>query len=224
MDDKGIIIFLKYPEAGKVKTRIGVELGNDFTVMLYRKFVSDILTKLSSLETDILVYFTPAEKRKEIIDWLGYSLQFFPQSGKNLGERMNNAFREQFNSGYRSLILIGSDIPHIPSINLIKALDSLGSYPPVIGPASDGGYYIIGFHYGNFLPSVFEGINWSTESVFNETLKTFEKYGIKPYVLPLLSDIDTVDDLRKILSEAEISELPETARFWNQEKGRVYGS
>jgi uncharacterized protein len=234
MKDKGIILFLKYPEAGKVKTRIGAELGNDFTVILYRKFVSDILKKLLSLGTDILVYFTPEEKQKEIIDWLGYSLPVFPQSGNNVGERMSNAFREQFKAGYRRLILIGSDIPHIPSEYLLKALDSLESHSPeldspekerpVIGPASDGGYYLIGFDYKNFLPSVFEGINWSTDSVFNETLKVFEKYGLTPSVLPVLSDIDTADDLRKILHEAEISELPETARFWYKEKGRVYGS
>ncbi len=223
MKDKGIILFLKYPEAGKVKTRIGAELGDDFTVVLYKKFVSDILKKISSLEPDLIIYFTPMEKQKEIADWLGYSLPVIPQSGNNVGERMRSAFREQFMAGYSRLILIGSDIPHIPSIYLLNALNFLENKIPVIGPASDGGYYLIGFNRNNFLPSVFEGINWSTGSVFTETITAFEKYGFKPSVLPVLSDIDTADDLRKILREYEMSELPETSRFWNREKGRIYG-
>lgn len=205
----GLIVFVKYPEEGMVKTRIGSVLGDHFTIDLYRSFVADIIQKAARLSPDLLVYFTPEERAFDFRNWLGLKISIFPQKGNDLGERMKNALKEQFGLGYGRLVLIGSDIPHISAGRLNRSLRLLRKKGAVIGPAEDGGYYLIGFNSRHFLPEVFDNIPWSTSSVFSLTLRVLADKEIKTALLPRMRDIDTVHDLKKI----NLGGMPRTRAF-----------
>jgi glycosyltransferase A (GT-A) superfamily protein (DUF2064 family) len=109
---------------------------------------------------------------------------------------MADAFVQSFSEGLEKLILIGSDVPDLTEAIIDEAFKSLQSNDAVIGPASDGGYYLIGFNKGTFLPDIFTGLMWSTSSIFRQTMKVLQESGCSVHILPECSDVDTVDDLR----------------------------
>jgi rSAM/selenodomain-associated transferase 1 len=127
---------------------------------------------------------------------MGRDYLYMPQQGVDLGERMKNGFTEAFDSGFKRVLLIGSDIPGLPLEFIEEAFASLKEKDAVIGPSLDGGYYLIGFRDEKFSPQVFKGILWSTERVFEETMKILEREGLTIHTLKPLRDIDTIDDLR----------------------------
>ena len=128
--------------------------------------------------------------------WLGEDYLYMPQQGENLGERMKNAFTEALAMNFKRVVLIGSDIPSLPLEFIEEAFISLEKKDVVIGPSADGGYYLVGFRDKKFSPRAFKGIPWSTERVFEETMKIFEHEGLTVHTLKMLRDIDTVQDLR----------------------------
>ena len=115
------------------------------------------------------IFLSPQEKETEIKKLFGNDHEYRPQRGTDLGARMKNAFTDCFSEGFKSVVLIGSDFPDLP-LKIIEdafaALDS--SSDAVIGPAADGGYYLIGFRYDTFLPAIFEGLIWSTPLVLRK--------------------------------------------------------
>jgi rSAM/selenodomain-associated transferase 1 len=131
------------------------------------------------------------------------------QEGGNLGQRMGNAFRDVFAAGAERALLIGSDIPEMSSDLLEEYLARLRRFPMVIGPAADGGYYLIGFQRGRFDARLFDGIEWSTEHVFAQTLAKARSLRLPSYVGRQLRDVDTVEDLESILSSGASSRLGE---------------
>jgi len=215
----GVIVFVRYPESGRVKTRIGKVLGHEFTLGLYRGFVDDIIKKSLRQKADLLIYFTPDSSAQGMRNWLGLDISIFPQIGYDIGERMKNAFAEQFSRGYKRLVLIGSDIPQIPAGRLRKSLALLRRNGAVIGPSEDGGYYLIGFDSEKFTPGVFRNIPWSTSSVLSLTTGILSKKGIKTALLKKMSDIDTADDLKRVLNSGR---MPATRSFinrWTEDRG-----
>ncbi len=212
---RGIIVFIRYPEAGKVKTRLGDSLGGSFTAGLYRNFVRDILEKLRHFREKTVIYYTPAEMEDGMKKWLGGSYSFFPQKGKNIGEKMKNAFIEQFKEGFKNLVLIGSDIPHIPPAWIKRAFFLVNKRGAVLGPARDGGYYLIGFESLKFLPEAFDGIDWSGPSVLRSTMAVFDKSSLKPGLLPVMSDIDNPSDLYEVYGRkyGRLFRMPFTADY-----------
>jgi rSAM/selenodomain-associated transferase 1 len=135
----------------------------------------------------------------ELKDWLGDHYLFRPQNGENLGERMKTCFMEVLAMGFKRVILIGSDLPDLPLEFIEEAFNALQNNDAVIGPALDGGYYLIGFKDKAFSPLVFDGIPWSTERVFDETMKVLKQERLKVYTLQALRDIDTIEDLKYLL-------------------------
>jgi rSAM/selenodomain-associated transferase 1 len=133
---------------------------------------------------------------RDLKNWLGDQYLYMPQTGENLGERMKNGFAEAISMNFKRVVLIGSDIPDLPLGFIEEAFASLREKDAVIGPSLDGGYYLIGFKNETFSPRVFEGIHWSTESVFEKTLRLLEQEGLTVHTLQPLRDIDTVEDLR----------------------------
>ncbi|HVN95777.1 MAG TPA: TIGR04282 family arsenosugar biosynthesis glycosyltransferase [Syntrophorhabdaceae bacterium] len=190
-----VIVFVKAPKEGMVKSRLAAFLGEKTARALYRCFVEDIIATLNRGAHPVIIYFSPARALAEIKSWLGVKRRYVPQTGDDLGQRMRNAFLEMFSTGIDSVILVGSDIPDITKELLEEAFDSLDDHDVVIGPAHDGGYYLIGFNRGFFLPDVFEEIEWSTPHVFAETTRRLIKRGLRVRVLDRKRDIDTVDDL-----------------------------
>lgn len=190
-----ILIFARYPKAGVVKTRLARSLGSVKAAMLYRNFVQDIIATVKTTGFSFTVCYTPPESGNLFRRWLGEELSYSPQNGTDLGERMKNAFTGAFSHGEENVLLIGSDIPDLTADLLSEAVNSLERYDAVLGPAIDGGYYLIGFRKDTFVPGVFSGIEWSTGSVFTVTMRLMKKAGLSVRLLPALRDVDTIEDL-----------------------------
>lgn len=195
-----IILFVKYPENENVKTRLQRHLDKNFVIELYKCFVYDIINTIKVTKNHFRIYFTPPAALSKIREWLGNEYYYYPQEGFNLGERMEIAFKKTFLNGFSKAIIIGSDIPFITG-KIIKEALEFEPHDAVIGPSIDGGYYLIGFKNEKFLPDIFKNINWSMSNVYEETIKIFKKNKYNLKYLPVLRDIDRLEDLRIIFKE-----------------------
>ncbi len=191
------MLFIKSPGPGKVKSRLASAIGEERALDIYRAFVLDIVGALKKGNRPITIAFY-SEDAGAVVDWLGKDLVYIAQKGTDLGARMRNAFHDVFSHGHEKAVLIGSDIPDLPPEIIDEAFSALEKKDAVIGPASDGGYFLIGFKETTFLPDIFHGIAWSTDSVYRETMKAFERAGHHVHILPKWKDVDTLDDLRSL--------------------------
>jgi rSAM/selenodomain-associated transferase 1 len=194
-----ILLFVKYPEPGYVKTRLASCIGADAAAELYRAFIADVLSTVKIAGFPFRICFYPEEKRELLLDWLGKEHHYMPQRGQSLGERMKNGFVDAFADGNERVIIIGSDSPDLPPSILREAFDGLSIHDVVIGPSRDGGYYLIGFKKDTFLTSIFDNIPWSTPSVFSATMAILRDSALDVYLLPEWNDIDTVDDIKQLI-------------------------
>jgi rSAM/selenodomain-associated transferase 1 len=193
-----LLFFIKNPEKGKVKTRLASAMGDEMAVKLYRRFLLEMLSTLNRGTFLFYLCFYPENSLNYLKDWLGDHYLYTPQRGENLGERMKNGFVEAFSMNFKRVVLIGSDIPDLPIEFIQAAFQSLKEKDVVIGPSIDGGYYLIGFKEKTFSPQVFEGIPWSTNRVFEETMKVLKKEKLTFHTLQSLRDIDTIEDLKNL--------------------------
>lgn len=200
----GIFIMMKYPEVGKVKMRLAQSIGEAAATDLYRAFIQDTLKTVQSLDIPYHIAVFPPESQEKFAQWLGVSSLLFHQQGMNLGERLQNGFKIMLEKEYQQVIALASDSPDLPIEILQTAVSRLQTHKVVLGPASDGGYYLIGFSHGFFIPDVFEDMSWSTETVFQETLSRIESVTNRVYVLPEWTDIDTKSDLREFYEKYQL--------------------
>ncbi len=198
-DDRCVLLFVKYPTLGRVKTRLSVELGDVEAVSIYRNFIVDILSTLQRLERPFKIFFYPGSAREKLHEWLGTQYSYVPQRGQDLGERMKNAFSYAFRNNIRQAVIIGSDSPDLPADLVNRSFAAIDTHDAVIGPAGDGGYYLIGFSQTGFVPAAFEKISWSSNSVFEQTLSIMKQHRRKMYLLPEWYDVDTLEDLKSLL-------------------------
>jgi uncharacterized protein len=196
LDDRCLLFFIKNPEKGNVKTRLASAVGDKTAVKLYKRFLLEMLFMLNRGTFIFYLCYSPESPLRSLKDWLGDHYLFMPQTGEDLGERMKNGFAEAISMNFKRVVLIGSDIPDLSLEFIEEAFTSLQEKDAVIGPSLDGGYYLIGFKKETFSPRVFEGIRWSTGSVFEKTLEVLEREGLTVHTLQPLRDIDTVGDLR----------------------------
>ena len=188
-----LIIFIKNPKLGKVKTRLAVTVGDEKALSIYKKLL-DFTQKLAiSLPCERLLFYSDEIETND--NWSNIFFQKNKQHGNDLGERMKNAFQKTLLTSKKAVI-IGSDCAELTKEILENAFDALEKNDFVIGPAEDGGYYLIGMNY--FEPSVFENINWSTEEVLPKTLEKIAHLERKVALLPTLSDTDNEEDWKKI--------------------------
>ena len=201
--DKGcILFFVKYPEEGQVKTRLSAGLNEAVAAELYRNFVLDLLSMLEKLDFQFHIYLSPENSREKFIEWLGDQYSYVPQQGDDLGQRMKNALSQAFDQGFSRAIVIGSDMPDLPGELIDDAFLSLKTHDAVLGPTFDGGYYLIGFNSGTFLPEVFEEMEWSTDTVFANTISRLRNAGLRIHELPERRDIDVLADLKYLYLES----------------------
>ena len=193
--DQCVIVFLKVPQKTSVKTRLAKSLGPEVATNLYTHFVTDILTTLKRSRHKHIICFYPPDAQPEAAEWMGHDQILWPQQGDGLGARMANALTRSFSNGYQKALLMGTDFPDLSTQVIDTAFHSLTANDAVIGPAVDGGYYLIGFRADTFLPTVFDEMPWGTKGVFSETIKAFRNKGLKIHVLPQWRDIDTYEDL-----------------------------
>ena len=204
---KCILVFVKFPETGKVKARLSKDLDEDAVCSLYKIFVLDLLDTLKKGSYTFRVCFYPPEAEEKVADWLGRDLFYMPQAGKDLGERMKNAFIHVFSQGYSEVLLIGSDIPDLAGPVIDEAFDELKNSEAVVGPAFDGGYYLIGFRKDTFLSEIFQGIHWGTDTVFARTMEIFNRNNYRIHVLTKWRDVDRIEDLKALFDRKSNTEF-----------------
>ncbi|MDY6843806.1 MAG: TIGR04282 family arsenosugar biosynthesis glycosyltransferase [Thermodesulfobacteriota bacterium] len=203
LDDRCILFFVKCPEAGSVKTRLAAALQEINSVELYQNFVLDILSTLETLGVTFRICYYPEDKEDYCVQWLGKQYHYIPQKGEDLGHRMQNSFRHAFLEGFCRVVIVGSDSPDLPGDFIEEALTALEMQDSVIGPSFDGGYYIIGFRKDSFVPAVFGGIKWSTDTVFRDTMEILHHAGHKTYLLRKWGDVDTAADLKSLIERGK---------------------
>lgn len=199
-NDNCVLFFVKYPTPGGVKTRLAQEIGSDQAVGLYKCFVEDVVTFLKSLNIHFKFYFYPADARKRFVSWLGQKYDYVPQVGADLGKRMQNAFNHAFEEDFSKVVVIGSDSPDLPENFLRQVFRELDTHDVVLGPANDGGYYLIAFTRKGFLPEAFENVAWSSEKVFEKTISILKKHRQRVCLLPQWYDVDTLRDVQSMIS------------------------
>lgn len=190
-----MLVFLRAPEPGKVKTRLAASIGAPAALAIYRRLAEHTLAEARALaeEVQVRVHHTPADAAPAVRAWLGDGLALLPQAEGDLGARMGDAFDRAFADGCGRVVIIGSDLPEMSAGLLRSAFAALDQADAVIGPARDGGYYLLGLTHP--VSGVFDGIAWSTPEVFAGTMLRLRAAGMEPVTLPTLADVDVVADL-----------------------------
>lgn len=220
-----LIVFLKYPEENRVKTRLAATVGTERACGFYResaKFVADSVRGSENWET--LFFHDPPGKREETVEWLGRDGSlFFAQSGESLGERMSRAFGECFSMGFENVAIIGTDCVFVTREDVETAFGLLSGdrFDAVLGPAADGGYYLLGLCRRT--DAVFAGMEWSTGRVLEETARRMRAGGLRCAFMRELADIDEEEDIRMEDIEARDSRLARRLRRVLGEKGGTSG-
>lgn len=189
--ENAIIIFIKNPELGKVKTRLAATVGDAKALKIYLQLISHTLQEVENTEADKYIFFSESLTDEIGSDKLPYYKMV--QHGKDLGERMLNAFATVFDKGYKKVIIIGTDCPGINSALLNSAFKKLNETQIVFGPATDGGYYLAGMT--KLVTDLFFNIPWSTANVLNESQSICKRQNKTFSFLQELSDVDVETDL-----------------------------
>ncbi|EEF61017.1 TIGR04282 family arsenosugar biosynthesis glycosyltransferase [Pedosphaera parvula] len=197
-----LIIFLKTPKPGFVKTRLASTLGPEAACAAYCQLVETVIDHVSELN-QVVLCFTPDNAADQIMPWLRSGWALVPQGAGDLGKRLNRAFEAAFNSGKKRVVIIGSDCPDLSAQDIRDAWTALETHELVIGPANDGGYWLIGLSQTQ--PELFEDMAWSTNQVFLETMKRARKINLRVKVLRELADIDTEIDWSRFLANRKHS-------------------
>lgn len=184
-----IITFTRNPEFGKVKSRLAKDIGEASALEVYKLLLEHTKNVLLRLDCDKAVYYSVKIRENDI--WDSEIFSKHQQSGNDLGERMQNAFKNGFEKGYKNIIIVGSDLYDLNAEIINTAFKKLESHDNVIGPALDGGYYLLGMK--TLHPSVFKINNWGTQTVYKQTISKLNTNSV--YVLDTLNDIDYVEDL-----------------------------
>lgn len=189
-----MIIFTRYPEAGIVKTRLIPALGPEGAQLLHREMTEYTIRQARRVDCDLEVRYSGGS-RELMAEWLGEGLSYRKQEGDTLGERMQDAAAKAFSAGSNKVAMIGTDCPGLTAEQIKKAFGLLDQADLVLGPAFDGGYYLIGMRRPHDI--LFRDIPWGSEFVLKVTLETAEKLKLKTALLEKLTDIDCPEDLLK---------------------------
>ncbi len=193
-----LIIFYRNPELGKVKTRLAATLGDANALAIYFMLAAHTRGISESLDTEKRVCYSHHIDKED--NWPNQHFQKEIQKGNSLGERLHHAVSNAFQSGYGSVCVIGSDCFELTNDILTRAFNELQTHDAVLGPAKDGGYYLLGTR--RFIPELFSNKDWSTSTVAEDTIKDLKLHAPNYVLLPTLKDVDTDEDLpAEILSK-----------------------
>ena len=188
-----VLLFAKAPRPGAVKTRLAADLGDRAAASVYRKLGAGVADAVSAA-FPLTVWYEPADAEAEMRAWLGNRHRYLPQPPGDLGDRLRVGFATHFASDPEPAVAIGADAPGVNAGVVEEAFARLRRADVVIGPALDGGYYLLGLIRP--VPALFAGIPWGTGGVLHETLAICQRNGLAVGQLSPLPDVDTVDDLR----------------------------
>ncbi|WP_420580968.1 TIGR04282 family arsenosugar biosynthesis glycosyltransferase [Reichenbachiella sp.] len=193
MSNEALIVFTKNPELGKVKTRLAQSVGNEMALDIYRKLLAYTQEQTTNIEADLIVYYTQQVDQND--HWKKATRKM--QAGGDLGHRMAAAFREEFKE-YDRICIVGTDCAELTATHILQAFKELKNNDFVLGPANDGGYYLLGMKA--FESGLFEGIDWSTDQVINQTIQAISALNKNYALLPELIDVDTIEDWERVSS------------------------
>ena len=217
MPETALVVMARYPQVGTTKTRLARTIGDEETLRLYQAFLTDLAHKFAGRVCDLHWAYTPTG-----VDYLSFMatlapslikhMHAFPQQGMDLGARLHNVFQLTHCHGYQRTIVIGSDSPQISLKIIVQAQEALAKADVVLGPADDGGYYLIAMHRPY---DVFSGITMSTSVVAQKTIELAHTRGLKVHTLENMFDIDELPDLVRLaqMLETDNSLAPETAAY-----------
>lgn len=195
MPKEKLIIFVKNEELGKTKTRLAADIGDQQALSVYQKLLEWTFKQTNDLKITKEVWYSGFIPENDIWERGDYRKRL--QSGEDLGKRMSGAFQQTFEEEeFEKAVIIGSDCAELTSGIIQSAFKKLDTHELVIGPAEDGGYYLLGMRA--FHPQVFEEIEWGTESVFNETVEIIKESGASFARLEELNDVDTLKDWERV--------------------------
>ncbi len=186
-----LIVFLKAPRPGHVKTRLAQALGAEEACQVYRSLIDDLLRHFEALQ-NVELRFTPDDALHEIEQWRRPAWVARPQGEGDLGERLQRAFQQALAAGAKRVVVIGADCPDVTAQDIEMAWTSLMQVDVVIGPAADGGYWLLGL--ARLYSVLFQNIPWSTNQVLRETLARAQEASLRVQVLSQYSDVDTEGD------------------------------
>lgn len=194
-------VFAKYWEPGKVKTRLAASLGDVKAARIYQAFVAATIARLNAVAASRILAYSPADEQTHAAfeaanmgDW-----SIIPQSSGNLGQRMANYFDQQFQAGAERVVLLGTDSPNVPLVEVHEAFEHLKTDDVVLGPTEDGGYYLVGA--ARRTPRIFDNIPWSTSEVWPATLARLRQSGVSYAALDPWYDVDEVFDLHRLIED-----------------------
>ncbi len=186
-----LIIFVRNPVLGKVKSRLAATLGNEKALAIYKALLAHTRNISLDLPVDKFIFYEDFVNQDDL--WQNNIYNKFLQEGDDLGCRMKNAFQSLFEKKYEKIIIIGSDCYELSTGIIIEAYNLLSENDVVAGPASDGGYYLLGMK--NFIPSLFDNKNWSSDTVYFDTINQIKALQYKFSSLDLLNDVDVESDI-----------------------------
>jgi hypothetical protein len=200
--DTALIIFVRLPVPGKVKSRLAESLGAQAAAALYRECAENLFRECSLIASglQVFIFYCDRQDKAAVERWAGQGFRFSPQRGRSLGRRLENALGEVFGSGAARAVVMASDVPDLSAGLINDAINSLDDYNIVVGSSCDGGYYLLGLR--NLHRELFRGISWSTDRVLSQTLDAAGRLGMSVKMMPQLRDIDTVEDLREWMETA----------------------
>jgi rSAM/selenodomain-associated transferase 1 len=204
--EESLGILAKYWEPGRVKTRLASDCGARVAALLHKAFLKCVLSRFSQVADHRVLAFAPAERGPEFGTIAGPAWSIVPQCDGDLGQRMGRLISDVFAAGSVRVVLLGADSPTLPRAFLDRAFELLRSHPVVLGPATDGGYYLLGMapHAASLereFRALFRDIPWGTDAVFAETIRRLETGGIPVALLPMWYDVDTRSDLDRLEAE-----------------------
>lgn len=194
--EERLLVFVKAPRSGQVKTRLAGALGDETACLAYRCLVESLTRTLSPLRNVDLV-FSPEDAAVEIQGWKRDAWRCVPQTDGDLGRRMSAAFQAAFDEGCKRVVCIGSDCPDLTVEEIQNAWRSLQTHDAVLGPARDGGYWLIGLSAPR--PELFRGIAWSAPDVCEQTVRILNAAGLRWKSLAVREDVDTAEDWNRLL-------------------------
>jgi uncharacterized protein len=206
MRKNALIVFVRKPQKGNVKTRLAATIGEEAALCVYQKLLAHTAAVAKATAADSFIFYAGEIEQGD--QWDAFPCFKRGQVEADLGGRMKAAFEEIFNESYSDVAIIGSDCPHLTAGHVQEAFEALQSHDVVIGPASDGGYYLLGMK--KVYPALFEKIPWSTAAVYQRTIDIIRGSKLTFFSLPVLTDVDEEKDLPAEW-RAEIKQRPQFA-------------
>ncbi len=198
-----IIIMVKFPLPGTVKTRLQPDLNPEKCAELARCFLIDTETKVKNSKCKTIIAFSPGNKKEKLQEMLTHQHDFIEQMGNDLGAKMSNAFAYGFRKGFDRLVMIGTDSPTFPYQYLDEALEMLSEADSVLGETEDGGFYLIGLSKASM--GFLNGVDWSTDRTFEQTAGNIKASGMSLELLPIWYDVDLPKDFERLRQELMIA-------------------